>query len=297
MTARRIAITGGSGLIGSALSAHLTARGDAVLQLVRRPARSTGEVSWDPAGRQLDPSALDGVDAVVHLAGAGVMDRRWSPAYKQQILASRVDGTTTIAEAVAAHGSAIRLVSGSAIGFYGSRGDEVLTEASPAGSGFLTEVVLAWEAATAAASEAGASVVHSRTGLVMSGDGGAFAPLRTLTRFGLGGALGSGRQWWSWITLEDVCRALTFLVDHREVAGPVNLTAPAPARQKELVAELGRQLHRPTVVPAPAPALRVVLGEAASEVLQSTRALPARLEEAGFTFAHRDLASGIAAIV
>ena len=212
---QRVAISGASGLIGSALSSYLVARGDDVRHLVRREARTGSEVSWDPANRRLDPAALDGVDAVVHLAGAGIGDRRWSPRHKQDVLASRTDGTTAVATAVAAHGDRIRLVSGSAIGWYGNRGDEILTERSPEGTGFVAEVAQAWEASTAPASAAGAPVAMSRTGLVMSRTCGAFEPLVRLGRLGLAGALGSGRQWWAWVTLDDVVRALVHLIDHR----------------------------------------------------------------------------------
>ncbi|HVD23947.1 MAG TPA: NAD-dependent epimerase/dehydratase family protein, partial [Lapillicoccus sp.] len=195
---QRVAISGASGLIGSALSSYLVARGDDVRHLVRRDARTGSEISWDPANRRLDPASLETVDAVVHLAGAGVADRRWTARHKQDVLASRTDGTAAVASAVAAHGDRIRLVSGSAIGWYGdNRRDEILTEQSPEGTGFLAEVARAWEASTAPASAAGAPVAMSRTGLVMSRTGGAFEPLVRLGRLGLAGPLGSGRQWWA----------------------------------------------------------------------------------------------------
>jgi uncharacterized protein (TIGR01777 family) len=295
---QRVAITGASGLIGSALSSYLTARGDDVRHLVRREARTGSEISWDPAQRRLDPEALDGVDAVVHLAGAGVGDHRWSAAYKQEILASRTDGTTTVATAVAAHGDRVRLVSASAIGWYGSdRGDEILTEQSPEGSGFLAEVAQAWEASTVAASAAGAPVAMSRTGLVMSRTGGAFEPLVRLGKLGLAGPLGSGRQWWAWVTLDDVVRALVFMVDRRDITGPVNVVGPEPLRQKEVVGEIGRQLGRPSVLPAPSFALRAVLGEFAGEVTGSQRVVPTRLRESGFDWVHGTIASAVATLV
>jgi len=293
-----VAITGASGLIGSALSAYLVARGDDVRHLVRRDARTGSEISWDPAQRRLDPAALEGVDAVVHLAGAGVADHRWTPSWKQEILASRTDGTTTVAGAVAAHGDRIRLVSGSAIGWYGNdRGDEILTEQSPPGTGFLAEVAQAWEACTAAASDAGAPVAMSRTGLVMSRTGGAFEPLVRLGRFGLAGPLASGKQWWPWITLDDVIRALVHLLDHRDIVGPVNVVGPEPLRQKQVVEEIGRQLGRPTVLPAPGFALRAVLGEFSGEVTGSQRVVPTRLREAGFTWVHDSISSAVATVV
>ncbi len=295
---RRVVITGASGLIGSALSTYLVARGDRVVHLVRREARTASEVEWDPTTRHLDPGALEGVDAVVHLAGAGVADKRWTADYKQLIVTSRTDSTTAVATAVAAHGSAVRLVNASAVGFYGTdRGDEVLTEESPAGEGFLAEVVQAWESATDPASAAGAPVAMSRTGLVMSRGGGAFAPLVRLGRLGLAGSLGSGKQYWPWITLDDVVRALVHLVDHREVVGPVNVVGPDPMRQKAVVDELGRQLGRPTVLPAPAFALRIALGEFSSEVLGSQRVVPTALQASGFEFVHGDLASAVTTIL
>src|SRR4051794_1270068 len=230
---QRVAVTGASGLIGGALSSYLITRGDDVRHLVRREARTGSEISWDPARRRLDPAALEDVDAVVHLAGAGVGDRRWSPSYKQEILASRTDGTTTVASAAAPHGARIRLLSASAVGWYGSdRGDEILTEQSPEGHGFLAEVAQAWETATRAATAAGAPVATSRTGLVMSRTGGAFEPLVRLGRLGLAGPLASGHQWWPWISLDDVVRAMAFLVDRRDITGPVNVVGPEPLRQK-----------------------------------------------------------------
>lgn len=298
MTVKRVAISGASGLIGSALSAFLTARGDEVIHLVRRDPRTESEIAWNPVARTLAPAALDGVDAVVHLAGAGVADKRWSPAYQQEILRSRSDGTATIATAVAAHGDRIRLVSGSAVGIYGSdRGDEVLTEKSASGPGFLADVVRAWEAATKTAVDAGASVAMARTGLVMSSGAGAFAPLVKLGRLGLGGPLGSGKQYWPWITLGDEVRALAHLVDHPEVTGPVNLVGPHPVPQIEVSRELGRQLGRPAVLPAPAFALRVIVGGFASDILGSQRVMPTVLAGSGFTHEQATLASAIATLL
>ncbi len=295
---RHVVITGASGLIGSALSTYLVARGDRVVHLVRREARTASEVEWDPSTRHLDPGAFEGVDAVVHLAGAGVADKRWTADYKQLIITSRTDSTTAVATAVAAHGSALRLVNASAVGFYGTdRGEEILTEDSPAGEGFLADVVQAWESATEPASAAGASVAMSRTGLVMSRGGGAFAPLVRLGRLGMAGSLGSGKQYWPWITLDDVVRALVHLVDHRDVIGPVNVVGPDPTRQKAVVDELGRQLGRPTVLPAPAFALRVALGEFSSEVLGSQRVVPTALQASGFEFIHGDLAGAVTTIL
>jgi uncharacterized protein (TIGR01777 family) len=294
---QRVAISGASGLIGSALSSYLVARGDDVRHLVRRDARTGSEISWDPANRRLDPTSLEAVDAVVHLAGAGVADRRWTARHKQDVLTSRTDGTAAVATAVAAHGDRIRLVSGSAIGWYGNRGDEILTEQSPEGTGFLAEVAQAWEASTASASAAGAPVAMSRTGLVMSRSGGAFEPLVRLGKLGLAGPLGSGRQWWAWVTLDDVVRALVHLLDRRDITGPVNVVGPEPLREKQLVDEIGRQLGRPTVLPAPAFALRAVLGEFSGEVTGSRRVVPTRLRESGFEWVHDSISSAVASIV
>lgn len=289
----RVAVTGSSGLIGTALVAALRQRGDEVVRLVRRAPKAPDEVRWDPASRHLDPAVLDGVDAVVNLAGAGVGDKRWTPAYKHEILASRTDSTSAVASAVAAADHPVRLVSGSAVGFYGDRGDEPLAEASPAGTGFLADVVLAWEAAAAPAVEAGASVAFVRTGIVLSQEGGALSPVLRLARLGLGGPLGSGRQFWPWITLVDEVGALLHLVDHPEVTGPVNLSAPAPARQKDVAAELGRALHRPAVLPAPSPAIRLVLGEFAGEILGGQRVVGEALGASGYRFEHPDLATAV----
>lgn len=286
---QRVAVTGSSGLIGGALCAFLAARGDEVVRVVRRPARSGEEVSWDPAARRLDPEDLRGVDAVVHLAGAGPGDRRWDARYQQEILASRVDGTTTVATVLADLGQPVRLVSQSAIGYYGDRGEELLTEDSAPGEGFMPEVVQAWEAAADPARDAGLAVVHPRTALVMTARGGALERMAKLARFGINGPLGSGRQWWSWISLRDEVAALAHLVDHPEVVGAVNLAAPAPARQVEVARAVGRAMHRPAVLPAPGFGVRIVLGGFADEVLTSKRVSAQRLVDTGFTHHDSDL--------
>jgi uncharacterized protein len=289
---QRVAITGASGLIGSALSAFLIARGDSVVHLVRREPRNDDEVGWDPASRRLHPGDLSGLTAVVHLAGAGVGDHRWTTAYKQEILSSRVNGTATIATALADLGEPIALVSGSAIGAYGDRGDEILTEESDTGKGFLADVVRAWEAATRPAQNAGLRVVHARTGLVLTPDGGAMGPVLPLARLGLGGRLGNGRQYWSWITLHDELRALTYLID-QELSGPVNLVSTQPMRQGEVMKALGARLGRPAVLPTPALALKLALGEFASDVLSSARILPSVLTASGFVFEHNTIDSAV----
>jgi hypothetical protein len=250
-------------------------------------------VQWDPSSRHLDPSVLDGVDGVVNLAGAGVGDHRWTPSYKHEILASRVDSTHAVATAIAAAEHPVRLVSGSAVGFYGDRGDEELTEASPPGADFLSDVVLAWEAATGPAVDAGASVVTIRTGIVLAREGGAMKPLLRLARLGLGGPLGNGRQFMPWITLPDEVGAILHLLDHPEVTGPVNLSALDPARQRDVATALGRALHRPAVLPAPSIALRVVLGEFAVEVLGGQRIVGDALRDIGYELTHGDLESAV----
>ena len=282
---QRVAITGASGLIGTALSAFLRDRGDEVLHLVRREPQTDHEIAWDPASRRLDPGHLSGLTAVVHLAGAGVGDHRWTREYKQEILSSRVEGTSTVATALAHLGEPIALVNASAIGIYGDRGEETLTEDSDPGQGFLADVVRAWEAATAPARDAGLRVTHARTGLILAPGGGAMERVLPLARLGLAGPLGSGRQYWSWITLHDEVRALAHLIDNN-LRGPVNLVSPQPLRQAEIMKALGAQLGRPAVLPAPAVALKVVLGEFAGDILSSARIAPSVLTASGFVFDH-----------
>ncbi len=288
----RIVVTGSSGLIGTALVAALRERGDEVVRLVRRAPRSADEVQWDPASRQLDPAVLDGVDGVVNLASAGAADQRWTPEYKHVFLASRTDSTHAVASAVAAADHPVRLVCASAIGVYGDRGDEELTEASPPGAGFFPDVVLAWEAAAGPAVDAGASVAFARTGLVLAAEG-PLSRLLTLTRLGLGGPIAGGEAFWSWITLADEAGAILHLLDHPEVTGPVNLVSPSPARQKEVAAALGRAMHRPAFFPAPALGVRVVVGEFASEILSSRRIVGDVLADSGYSFQHADLDTAV----
>lgn len=287
----RVAITGASGLIGSALSQSLVTRGDEVVHLVRRDPRSGAERRWTP-GEPLEPDVLGDVDAVVHLAGAGVADKRWTPEYRKVIRRSRVDGTRTLAEGVLAQARPIRVVSGSAVGIYGSdRGEDVLTEDSEGGRGFLADVVRAWEGEMRPALEGGSPVAFARTGIVLSPDGGAMEKVLPLAKFGLGGPLGDGQQWWPLVTLADEVRALLWLVDHPEITGPVNIALPVSVRQGEFMALLGDVLHRPAVVPAPAFAVRAMLGQFAEDILGSQRVQPAVLLESGFTFEHPDGAS------
>ncbi|MCU1431176.1 MAG: hypothetical protein JWP95_281 [Actinotalea sp.] len=292
-----VLVAGSHGLIGSALVEHLARRGHRVRRLVRGEPATSREIGWDPAAGRLDPAQLLGVDAVVNLGGAGLGDRRWTAEYRATILRSRTGPTALLARALAACADSPDaprvLLQGSAIGYYGDRGDEVLTEASEPGDGFLADVVQAWEGATAAASEAGVRVAHLRTGIVMSRRGGSFGRLLPLVKLGLGGPLGNGRNVWSWITLPDVVRAVEHLLT-ADVAGPVNLTAPAPARQAEVVSVVAQHLHRPSLVQVPRFALRTVLGEFADDVLSSQRALPTVLASSGFQHTHPDLPAAAA---
>ncbi|MFI6695492.1 TIGR01777 family oxidoreductase [Streptomyces sp. NPDC050433] len=286
MGVMRIAITGSNGLIGTALRRSLRADGHEVVRLVRRPSRAGDEVEWDPSRRYVDVSGLYGCEAVVHLAGAGVADHRWTDAYKQEIKNSRVLGTAAIAEAVASLDTPPGvLVCGTAIGFYGDTGDRPVDESAPPGEGFLPSVCVEWEDAAAAASDAGVRTVLARTGLVVAREGGAWGRLFPIFRAGLGGRLGDGRQYWSFISLHDHVAALRHLIDTESLSGPVNLTAPEPVTNREVTAAMGRVLHRPTVLAVPSVALKVALGEFSQDVLSSQRVRPRRLLESGFTFA------------
>lgn len=272
----RVAITGSHGFIGSALVAVLERDGDEVVR-----------VSRDASGK-LDADALYGADVVVHLAGEGVASKRWTPEQKRKVLESRTTGTTLVAETIAKMERKPRaLLSASAVGYYGSRGDEVLTEASSAGSDFLAEVCTRWEESTAAAESAGVRVAHLRTGIVVGKSGGAVAKTLPLFKLGLGGRLGSGRQWWSWISLTDEIGAIRFLMDN-DVAGAVNLTGPEPVTNAEFTKSVGRALHRPTFLPVPSFGPALLLGrEAADAVINaSQRALPRVLLDAGYRFQH-----------
>ncbi|MGY1634823.1 TIGR01777 family oxidoreductase [Geodermatophilus sp. SYSU D01186] len=289
----KIAVTGSSGLIGSHLVPALCADGHDVLRLVRRTPRTADEHRWDPQHRRIDPALLSDVDAVVNLAGVGIGDRRWTAKHKQRVLASRVDATRTVSEAMAAAATADPtrprvLLSGSAVGWYGDTGDTAVDERAPAGHDFLSRVCTEWEAAAAPAADAGIRVTLLRTGLVL-GPGGLLGRLAPLFRLGVGGRLGSGRQYWPWISLTDEVDAIRFLLT-APVAGPVNLTAPTPVTNAEFTRALARAVHRPAALPVPGLALRLAVGEFAPVgILAGQRALPARLEEAGFTWTHTDL--------
>jgi uncharacterized protein (TIGR01777 family) len=287
-----IAITGSSGLIGTALTHALEADGHLIRPVVRRAAREgTHEIRWDPAGNMIDGAEFANVDAVVHLAGENIAAKRWTSAFKQKFLASRVRGTKLLCDTLA--GLAAKptvLVSASAIGYYGDRGDERLDESSPPGSGFLPDVCQQWEAATTSARDANIRVVNLRVGVVLSRDGGALAKMLTPFRLGLGGVLGSGRQYMSWIALQDLVRAIQFALSAAALVGPVNGVAPSPVTNREFTKTLGRILHRPTVFPMPAFAARLAFGEMADEVLlASARIQPHALATAGFKFIHPEL--------
>jgi hypothetical protein len=296
----RIAITASTGLIGGALSQSLGADGVDVLRLVRRPSSGPAEIQWDPTAPSgaLSPSALDGIDAVVHLSGAPVADGRWTPARKQELRASRIDSTGALVTAMlAASRRPPVLIAGSAIGWYGDTGNRPVDETAPAGSGFLAKLVHDWEAATAPAVEAGIRVANLRSGIVLSSRGGMLPRLLPPFRFGLGAKFGTGTQYVSWITLTDHIRAVRFLLERPDLNGPFNLTAPEPATNAELTRALAATLHRPAILKVPAGALRLALGEVSTELLGSCRALPARLQQSGFSFRHATIGPAIAAAI
>jgi uncharacterized protein (TIGR01777 family) len=297
----RVVVTGASGLIGSALVRSLTADGHDVLRLVRRDPRAADEAQWDPARRRLDSAVLAGADAVVNLAGAGIGDHRWSDDYKRTVLASRVDATTTIATAVAARPVSDRprvLLSASAVGFYGDTGENAVDESAPQGAGFLADVVRQWEQSTAPAAEAGVRVVTPRSGIVLAAGGGALGKVLPLFKLGLGGRLGSGQQWMSWVALPDEVAALRFVLEREDISGPVNVTAPEPVRNRDYTKAIARAVHRPALARVPPVALRAALGGFADEgVLVSQRVLPACLDDAGFAFTYVDVDAALAAIV
>ncbi len=281
MSLQRIAITGASGLIGSALVGKLKSDGYTVQRLVRRPPVSSEEIYWNPQESKVDLDALAGVDAVIHLAGAGVGDKRWTKKYKSEILNSRLLGTTTIANAVAEVKPNV-FISSSAIGWYGETGNRAVSETDRGGDDFLAAVCREWEAA---ADLAGAvRTVKIRTGLVLDPTGGALGRMLPLFRFGLGGKLGSGKQWWSWITLHDELRAIEFLLEREDLSGVFNLTSPNPVTNQEFTSALARALRRPALFPAPAIALKLALGGFSTEILGSKKVLPTALQDAGFTF-------------
>jgi uncharacterized protein (TIGR01777 family) len=309
----RIAVTGSTGLIGTALCRSLRADGHDIVRLRRRSSQEArryetaggataaggpppSEVLWDPKGHWVEPGGpsgarvpgggLAGCDAVVHLAGAGVGDRRWTPAYKKEIRDSRVLGTATVADAIASLDDPPRtLIVGTAIGYYGDTGDRAVDENAPHGDDFLANLCVEWEEAAAAAQEAGIRTVFARTGLVVAREGGAWGPLFRLFKAGVGGRMGSGRQYWRHIALHDHIAALRHLLDRDDLSGPFNLTSPEPVTNREVAEVMGRVLHRPSLLAVPAPVLRAALGEFSRDVLGSQRVLPKRLLDSGFDFA------------
>ncbi len=294
----RVAITGASGLIGSALRTSLESDGHQVLN-VGRSASGPGTTSWDIDAGKIDAEAFEGLDAVVHLAGEGIAEKRWSDEQKQRIRDSRVDGTTLLSTTLAGlTDKPTVLVSGSGIDAYGDRGDDVLTEASARGSSFLANVVRDWETATEPAEAAGIRVAHIRTSIVLDEDGGALPRMLGLAKFGLLGKIGSGKQWWSWITLVDQVRAIRHLIDN-DVSGPVNLCSPNPVTNAEFTKTLGKVVHRPTFLPVPAFGPKLLLGSELAEtlLLESKRATPAKLLASGFTFEHSGLHEALTSVI
>ena len=296
----KIAVTGSTGLIGTALCRSLTADGHEVVAVVRRPVLA-GEsaVRWDPMKGTIDAPGLEGVEGVVHLAGAGIGDKRWTDAYKQLVLESRTRSTDLLARTLAGldRPPAV-LVSGSAIGIYGDTGDTSVDEKAPAGDDFLADVVTQWEAAAAPAVQAGIRVPFLRTGIVLSPDGGALAKLLPLFRFGLGGRMGSGRQWWSWISLDDEVGVIRWLLDN-EINGPVNAVAPNPVTNTQLSKTLGKVLHRPSVLPVPAFGPKLLIGSELADALlfTSARVDASVLRANGYEFAHPDLEGALRAML
>lgn len=293
----RVAVSGASGLIGTALSADLATAGHDVVRLVRRDARSATEISWNPSSA-LDPAALAGVDAVVHLSGAPIAAKRWTLARKAELRASRITSTTTLVTAMTAATPPPRvLICGSAIGYYGDTGDRAVDEDSQAGTGFLPDLVRDWEAASAPAAAAGVRVVSIRSGVVLAAKGGMLGKLMLPFRLGLGAKIGSGSQYLSWISLTDEVRAIKFTLDRADISGPVNLTAPEPVTNAEFTRTLAKVLGRPAAFTLPSPVLSAALGEVASELLASTRVVPAKLLQAGFTFRDPDIKTALTTIV
>ena len=290
---KRVAVTGSSGLIGSALVARLKSDGYQVQKIVRRATRNQEEVRWDPIKGEIDLDALDGVDAVFHLAGAGVGDKRWSAAYRSEILNSRLLGTTTIANACQQLQTDV-FISASAIGYYGETGNRAVTETDKGGSDFLSVVCREWEAVADLAPSV--RTIKLRTGLVLDPTGGALGRMIPLFKFGLGGKLGSGKQWWSWITLHDQIRAMMFLMNSK-IEGAVNLTSPNPVTNQEFTASLARILKRPALFPAPAFALKAVLGGFSSEVLGSKKVIPQVLTDAKFEFEFPFVSDALTALI
>lgn len=288
-----VAITGASGLVGTALQARLKAEGHAVRPLSRGPGKD-----WDPETGWIRPAVLEGVEAVVHLAGASIGEGRWSAKRKRELVDSRVDSTRLLITAMSGLVRPPALISASAIGYYGNRGDAILDETSAKGEGFLAGVVEQWESEVVKAEAIGARTVRLRFGVVLAKDGGALKRMALPFKFGLGGRLGSGKQWFSWVTLHDLTRAITTAITDESMSGVYNVTAPEPVTNRDLTKALAKAVHRPAIFPVPPFALRLLLGEAADELLlYSQRVLPRRLVEAGFTFDHTDVGEALHAVL
>lgn len=289
---KRVLITGASGLVGSHLGQELRRGGHTVVPMSRSaPSDGSEAIVWKPNEGELDPADLEGADVIVHLAGESIAAARWTEKKKQAIRDSRVNGTTLLSGAIARmQRKPAVLICASAIGIYGSRGDEMLDETSDAGDSFLADVCKQWEAACQPAREAGVRVVNARFGMVLSGDGGALKAMLTPFRMGVGGVVGDGLQWWSWVSLADAVRAITFAMDHEKMDGPMNVVSPNPATNREFTKALGKVISRPTILPLPAFAAKMMMAEMADELLlASARVQPRRLLEAGFEFHHAEL--------
>jgi uncharacterized protein (TIGR01777 family) len=294
----KVAVTGSSGLIGRALVRNLRGDGHTVLRLVRREPAGPDEVRWNPY-EGVDGKALEGVDAVINLAGPSIGGRRWTKSYRKELRDARIVGTGNLAQTLADLDAKPKvLISASGMNFYGDTGDKQTTESDPPGAGFLAELAQDWEAAAAPAAAAGIRVVHPRSGHVLAKDGGLLGPLLPLFRLGLGGKLGNGRQWMSWISRDDHIAAIRFVIDHDDITGPVNFAAPNPVTNADFTKALGRALHRPTPFSVPPFALRLVMDGLADEgALIDLRILPGRLSEAGFPFRHPDLDTALRAVL
>jgi uncharacterized protein (TIGR01777 family) len=291
----KILVSGGTGLVGRALVNALVKEKNEVVLLTRSASVSTPKILWDPQREQVDASRLEGFDAVVHLAGENIASHRWTPAVKGRIMESRSQGTAFLAKTLTglAHPPKV-LISASAIGIYGDRGEERLTDESPAGTGFLAEVCRVWESASAPVSAKGIRVAHLRLGVVLSPEGGALKKMILPFQLGLGGKIGSGQQWWSWVSLRDVVGAIQHVLQTDTLSGPVNVTAPSPVTNQEFTQTLGRVLRRPTLFPLPAFMAKLVLGEMANPLLlASARVEPKKLLESGYVFRHPTLVNAL----
>ena len=285
MASCKIVVSGASGLIGSALVPELERAGHRVVRLVRRDTRNSGEMRWSPSAHLFDERLISDVDVIVNLAGETI-GRRWSDTRRRRIRDSRVAGTDAIVTAIQKMSKhPITLINASAVGYYGNRGNDTLDEAQPVGRGFLADICKQWESAAKPATRYGARVVMIRLGIVLSPNGGVLDRMMLPFKLGVGGRLGSGKQWMSWIAIDDLVRAVSWIIDHPEISGPVNMVSPNPVTNAEFTKTLGTALHRPAILPMPAPALRAIFGAMADEtLLASQRAYPFVLQGAGFEF-------------